>query len=69
MQGVKFVVRVQFVFGVHYTCSESAEVTIWLPIGADVILERSTCEWEGTIKALTPRTFRRKGTSLQAGRL
>ena len=69
MQGVKFVVRVQPGFRVHYPCSENADVTIWLPIGAAVILERPTCEWEGKINARAPRTFRRKGTSLQAGRL
>jgi hypothetical protein len=51
-------------FGVHYPCSESAVVAIWLPFGADVILERPTCEWEDKIKALAPRNFRRKDTSL-----
>jgi hypothetical protein len=56
-------------FGVHYPCIENAVVTIWLPIGADVILERPRCEWEDKLKALAPRTFRRKGTSLKAGRL
>ena len=56
-------------FGLRYPCSEIAVVTIWLPIGADVILERPTCEWEDKIKALAPRTFRRKGTSLKAERL
>ena len=56
-------------FGVHYPCSENAVVTIWLPIGVDVILERPTCEWEDKIKALAPKTFRRKGASLKAGRL
>ena len=59
-QGVKFVVRVQSGFRVH-ACSENADVTIWLPIGADVILERPTCEWEGKINALAPRTFPSKG--------
>ena len=47
--------------GVHYPCSENAIVTIWLPMGPDVILERPTCEWEDKIKALAPRTLRRKG--------
>jgi hypothetical protein len=56
-------------FGVHHACSENAVVAIWLPIGADVILERSTCEWEDKITALAPRTVRRKDTSLKAGRL
>jgi len=56
MQGVKFVVRVQSGFRVGYACSENADVTIWLSIGADVILERPTCEWEGKINALAPRT-------------
>jgi hypothetical protein len=56
-------------FGVHYPCSENAVVTIWLPFGADVIIERPTCEWEDKIKAQAPKTFRQKGTALKAGRL
>ena len=47
-------VRVHSGFRVHYVRSENADVTIWLPIGADVILERPTGEWEGKIKALAP---------------
>src|SRR5947208_13294625 len=56
MQGVEFVVRVQSVFRVRYACRENADVMIWLSIGADVILERPTREWEGKINALAPRT-------------
>jgi hypothetical protein len=54
MRGVKFVIRVHSGFRVHYACSENADVTIWLPIGVDVILERPIYEWEGKIKALAP---------------
>ena len=63
---MKFVVRAHSGFRVHYACID-ADVTIWLPIGADVVLEKPTYEWEGKIKALVPRTFRRKDTSLQVG--
>ena len=66
---MKFVVRVQSGFRVHYASSENADVTIWPPIGADVILERPTYEWEGKIEALVLKDLRRKGTSLQVGRL
>ena len=61
MQGVKFVVRVQSVFGVHYPCSESAEVTIWLPIGADVILRTINMRMGGQDKSTDAQDLPPKG--------
>lgn len=48
-------------FGVHHPCSENAVVTIWLLIGADVILERSTCEWGGQDKSTGAQDLPSKG--------